>query len=231
MFAAIFLFVSNKLYFCNSLSQYSILTFLVMAVVKEIIVDSGTLYVWHITESLEELRASLQLSAISQERLTKMKSENHQKAFLAVRQVLRQLNIADVDLCYDTNGKPSLCTRKHISISHSFDYAIVAISEKNIGVDVELIRDKIIRLSGKFCNEKELALAPVSLEDKKEYLTEIWSVKEALFKMCNSRSLSFAQDMDVDVKQKQAKISQGDFKINMHYQTFRIEDYVFVVSY
>lgn len=202
-----------------------------MGIVKEIIVDSGILYVWHITESLEELRASLQLSSISQERLTKMKSENHQKAFLAVRQVLRQLNIADDDLCYDTNGKPSLCTGKYISISHSFDYAVVAISKENIGVDVELIRDKIIRLSNKFCNERELALVPVPLEDKKEYLTEIWSVKEALYKMCNSRSLSFAQEMDVDVEHKQAKISQGDFKIDMHYNTFRIEDYVFVVSY
>ncbi|WHT37787.1 4'-phosphopantetheinyl transferase superfamily protein [Myroides sp. mNGS23_01] len=171
-----------------------------MGIVKEIIVDSGILYVWHITESLVELEVSLQLSAASQERLTKMKSENHQKAFLAVRQVLRQLNLADGDLCYDTNGKPSLCTGKHISISHSFDYAIVAISTQNIGVDVELIRDKIIRLSGKFCNERELALAPEPVDDKMDYLTEIWSVKEALFKMCNSRSLSFAQDMEVNVE-------------------------------
>jgi len=202
-----------------------------MGIVKEIIVDSGTLYVWHITESIEELKASLQLSAASQERLTKMKSEHHQKAFLAVRQVLRQLNLADEDLCYDTNGKPSLCTGKHISISHSFDYAIVAISKKNIGVDVELIRDKIVRLSGKFCNERELALAPEPVDDKMDYLTEIWSVKEALFKMCNSRSLSFAQDMEVNVEKKHAVISQGDFQINMHYHTFRIADYVFVVSY
>ena len=207
------------------------LTFLFMGVVKEITVESAKLYVWHITESLSELETGLELSATSQERLIKMKSENHQKAFLAVRQVLRQLNIADDDLCYDTNGKPSLCTGKHISISHSFDYAIVAISKENIGVDVELIRDKIIRLSGKFCNERELALAPVPVEDKKAYLTEIWSVKEALFKMCNSRSLSFAQDMEVHVEQKQAKIMQDDFQKQLHYHTFRLGSYVFVVSY
>lgn len=225
-----FLCQTNCIFVIHLVSIF-ILTFLFMGIVKEIIVDSGILYVWHITESLVELEVSLQLSAASQERLTKMKSENHQKAFLAVRQVLRQLNLADGDLCYDTNGKPSLCTGKHISISHSFDYAIVAISTQNIGVDVELIRDKIIRLSGKFCNERELALAPEPVDDKMDYLTEIWSVKEALFKMCNSRSLSFAQDMEVNVEKKQAVISQGDFQISMCYHTFRLGNYVFVVSY
>jgi len=202
-----------------------------MGIVKEIIVDSGILYVWHITEPLEELKASLQLSAASQERLTKMKAVHHQKAFLAVRHILRLLSIADRDLCYDANGKPSLCTGQYISISHSFDYAIVGISTENIGVDVELIRDKIIRLSGKFCNERELALAPEPVGDKMDYLTEIWSVKEALFKMCNSRSLSFALDMDVNVEKKQAVISQGDFQISMCYHTFRLANYVFVATY
>lgn len=202
-----------------------------MGLVKEIALESGTLYVWHITESLEELETSLVLSVFSQERLAKMKSVNHQKAFLAVRQVLRQLNIADTDLTYDENGKPSLRSGEHISISHSFDYAVVVISKDNVGVDIELIREKIGRLSGKFCNESELNNAPVEHESKLDYLTEIWSVKEALYKMCNSRSLSFAQDMDVNVEQKQAEISQDDFQVKLNYHSFRLEDYVLVVSY
>ena len=202
-----------------------------MGLVKEIQISAGKLYVWHITETLDDLRSSLELTDASNSRLAKMKAVNHQKAFLAVRQILRQLNFADRDLCYDNNGKPSLCIGEYISISHSFDYAVVAISSQNVGVDVELIRDKIVRLSGKFCNENELALAPHTSVEKMNYLTEIWSVKEALFKMCNSRSLSFAQDMEVDVVKKQAKVCQGEFSIKMYYYTFRIENYVFVVSY
>lgn len=202
-----------------------------MGIVKEIVLEAGSLYVWHITESLEELETSLELSIFSQGRLAKMKSENHQKAFLAVRQVLRQLNIADIDLTYDKNGKPSLSSGEHISISHSFDYAVVVISKENVGVDIELIREKIVRLSGKFCNENELNNAPIELGLKLDYLTEIWSVKEALFKMCNSRSLSFAQDMNVNVVLKQAEISQGEFQVKLKYHSFRLENYVLVVSY
>lgn len=225
-----FLYRTNCIFAIHH-SQYFVLTFLFMALVKEIEVESGTLYVWHITESVEELETWLELSAFSQARLLKMKSVNHQKAFLAVRQVLRQLNIADTDLTYNQNGKPSLSSGVHISISHSFDYAVVVISEQNVGVDIELIRDKIVRLSSKFCNERELRFTPTGYLKKMEYLTEIWSVKEALFKMCNSRSLSFAQDMDVNVEQRQAKISQGDFRVELKYHLFRLEDYVLVVSY
>lgn len=202
-----------------------------MGLVREITLESGVLYVWHITESLEELETLLELSVFSQDRLAKMKSVNHQKAFLAVRQVLRQLNIADASLTYDENGRPSLRSGEYISISHSFDYAVVVVSKKNVGVDIELIREKIVRLSGKFCNEKELGNAPVTLIEKMDYLTEIWSVKEALFKMCNSRSLSFAQDMHVNVELKQAKISQGEFQVKLKYCSFRLEHYVLVVSY
>lgn len=202
-----------------------------MGLVKKITLDTGALYIWHITESLEELIDSIQLCEYSQQRLAKMKAENHQRAFLAVRQVLSQVNIQDIDLVYDANGKPFLANGQFISISHSFDYAVVVISNENIGVDIELKRDKIIRLSTKFCNEIELSGTPEQLEEQLDYFTEIWSVKEALFKMCNSRSLSFAQDMSVDLVEKRAEVNQGDFKCYFNYQTFRLENYVLVVSY
>lgn len=202
-----------------------------MGLVKKITLDSGILYIWHITEALEELISSIELSEYSQQRLAKMKAENHQRAFLAVRQVLGHVNIQDVDLVYDSNGRPSLANGQFISISHSFDYAVVAISCENIGVDIELKRDKIIRLSTKFCTEMELSDAPQDLEEQLDYFTEIWSVKEALFKMCNSRSLSFAQDMSVDLIEKKAKVRQEDFQCAFNYQTFRLDKYVLVVSY
>ncbi|MGG5600579.1 4'-phosphopantetheinyl transferase superfamily protein [Myroides sp. DF42-4-2] len=201
-----------------------------MGIVREIELPAGVLYIWHITESLEELSHDLLLSDASQQRLSAKKYEQHQKAFLAVRQILRQNGISDCELSYDDKGKPRLRSGLHISISHSFDYALVAISQENIGIDIELKREKIIRLKDKFCNPRELALAPADFQLQVDYFTEVWSVKEALYKMCNSRSLSFAQDMSVCVFEKQAEIIQADFSVEFTYKTFRIDDYVLVVS-
>lgn len=201
-----------------------------MGIVKEIKLPTGVLYIWHITETLEVLSQDLVLSDCSQTRLAKKRYEQHQKAFLAVRQVLHQIGIADSELSYDDKGKPSLHSGLYISISHSFDYALVAISQENIGIDIELKREKIIRLKEKFCNPIELDQAPTAIDAQIDYLTEIWSVKEALYKMCNSRSLSFAQDMTVDTTEKQAEIKQGEFSVSLTYQSCRLEDYVLVVS-
>lgn len=201
-----------------------------MGIVKEIKLPTGVLYIWHITESIEVLSQDLVLSDCSQVRLAKKKYQQHQKAFLAVRQVLRQLGINDHELSYDDKGKPSLRSGLYISISHSFDYALVAISQENVGIDIELKREKILRLKEKFCNSVELADAPLDHETQIDYLTEVWSVKEALYKMCNSRSLSFVQDIAVQVANKQADIKQGDFTTSFTYQTCRLEDYVLVVS-
>jgi len=54
--------------------------------------------------------------------------------------------------------------------------------------------------------------------------------QKALYKMCNSRSLSFAQDMAVDTTEKQAEIKQAEFSVSLTYQSCRLEDYVLVVS-
>ncbi|MGG5505991.1 MULTISPECIES: 4'-phosphopantetheinyl transferase family protein [unclassified Myroides] len=201
-----------------------------MGVVKEIAVENGTVYVWHITESLTQLQQGLTLSEESQKRLAKKKIEQHQKAFFAVRQVLKQIGRDDDDLLYDEKGKPSLRSGHYISISHSFDYALVAISEENIGIDIEYKRDKVVRLKNKFCNANELKLSPIEGSAERDYFTEIWSVKEALYKMCNSRSLSFAQDMNVDVEAQEAQIHKGDFVASFSYQSFELEGYVLIVS-
>ena len=201
-----------------------------MGIVKKIEVESSIVCVWHITESLEQLSEYLSLSEESYNRLAKKKVEQHQKAFLAVRQMLRHMGIADHEVVYDTNGKPLLKNGDYISITHSFDYAAVAVSKENIGIDLEYKRDKVMRLQAKFCNKEELEALPLDQTLQIDYLTEIWSVKEALYKMCDSRSLSFARDITVEVSSKEARIEQGDFIAYFRYRTYNLDDYVFVVS-
>lgn len=200
-----------------------------MALAKKKKVKSGDLYIWKITEELEELYENLLLSSASLNRLKGLKSLNHKKAFLAVRQVLKSIGIDDIDLFYDSNGKPFLSDDRAISISHSFDYAVVYISTENIGVDIELKRDKIVRLASKFCSVSELTNQSIEEVDRIDYLTEIWSAKEAVYKMCNSRSLSFVQQINVDVVNKTIVVEGEDSVFG--YELLLIEDFIIVCSY
>lgn len=145
---------------------------------------------WKITESLAELSAEVNLNPKNQQRFNGMKSELHQRAFLSVRKLLQLKGYTDFDLEYDQFGKPHLKDGKHISISHSHEYATIIISDEITGIDIELQREKIIKIAPKFA-EKELEFLD---KDNQEYirkLTVIWGVKESIFKIINEVGISF----------------------------------------
>ena len=151
---------------------------------------------WKITEPLSELSAEVTLNPISQLRFNGMKSELHQRAFLSVRKLLQLKGYTDFDLDYDQFGKPHLKDGKHISISHSHEYATIIISDEITGIDIELQREIIIKIAPKFA-EKELEFLD---KDNQEYirkLTVIWGVKESIFKIINEVGISFKDHIHV----------------------------------
>jgi phosphopantetheinyl transferase len=148
------------------------------------------LLVWSIDESIAELYGNLVLTEQSQQRIQSMKSVLHQRAFLSVRQLLLQLGYTDADLYYDASGKPHLTDGKYISISHSHQLAVVIVSNQAVGVDVELVREKVAKIGPKFCASELQYLAP-DLTTETQRLTLIWGAKEAVFKIVNREGISF----------------------------------------
>ena len=70
--------------------------------------NNTKLYLWKITEDFDTLLSQVKLKDSSLARLESMKSESHQKGFLAVRMLLQHNNYNDFDLYYDEFGKPHL---------------------------------------------------------------------------------------------------------------------------
>jgi 4'-phosphopantetheinyl transferase len=151
---------------------------------------------WKITESLVELSTEVTLNPKNQQRFNGMKSELHQRAFLSVRKLLQLKGYTDFDLDYDQFGKPHLKDGKHISISHSHEYATIIISDEITGIDIELQREKIIKIAPKFA-EKELDFINKENQDYIRKLTVIWGVKESIFKIRNEVGISFKDHIQV----------------------------------
>jgi phosphopantetheinyl transferase len=154
--------------------------------------------VWKITESLEELLSHVVLKEKTQARLHSMKSELHQRAFLSVRMLLKEAGYSDFDLHYDESGKPYLnpnsCHTQpvEVSISHSHEFSALIISNQKAGIDIEMQREKIIRIADKFVNPAELSrLQQFDTQDYIKKLTINWGAKEAIFKIRNEPGISF----------------------------------------
>lgn len=183
--------------------------------------ENSTLLVWKITESIEYFHGNAILNQNSLERLKNMKSESHQKGFLAVRLLLQEIGINDLDLFYTNDGKPNLKNGKNISISHSFEYSTILISNYTIGIDIEKHKEKIKRIDYKFASF-EMDFLNQESEDYIEYLTIIWGIKESIFKINNEPGISFKDH--IIVNPFQLKDQKGTVELNFNSQ---IKNYTF----
>jgi 4'-phosphopantetheinyl transferase len=159
--------------------------------------ETTKLLIWEITESFEELLDKVVLKEKTQLRLSGMKSQLHQRAFLSVRMLIQEMGFTDKDLHYDEFGKPYFDCHNHISITHSYHFAAIIISHETVGIDMELQREKIIRIADKFVDTEFDYLKPNILAEYVKKLTVIWGAKEAIFKIRNEKGISFKDHIQV----------------------------------
>lgn len=190
---------------------------------------NSRLLVWSIDETIDELCSNIELTEQSQQRMNSMKSDLHQRAFLSVRQLLLQLGYADVDLLYDASGKPHLRDGKFISISHSHQLAVVFVSDQAVGVDIELIREKVAKIGPKFCAIELPFLVP-DLTTETERLTVIWGAKEAVFKIVNREGISFKDHVFVAPFDLNSAETTATLAFDSQQWQFKIQ-YQFIANY
>jgi phosphopantetheinyl transferase len=167
--------------------------------------------VWEITETFEDLFDQVVLNDTNMIRLNNMKSELHQRGFLSVRKLLQEAGYNDFDLHYDESGKPHLnpnnrhteqaCTERRrsveVSITHSFHFSAIIISDQKAGIDIEMQREKIIRIADKFVDYEFHFLEPEKTQEYIRKLTVIWGIKESIFKIRNEKGISFKDHIKV----------------------------------
>ncbi|MBE7628736.1 4'-phosphopantetheinyl transferase family protein [Tenacibaculum piscium] len=170
-----------------------------MPVHKTITVNQNTnVLIWKIEESFEELSENITLNQRSIDRLNSMKSDLHRRGFLSVRQLLKQAGYTDDDLIYDEFGKPHLNDGKFISITHSFTFSGIIISDdKPVGIDIEKQRDKIVKIAHKF-TPIEAYKSIANHDALVSKLTVVWGAKESLYKIYGKKKLHFLKNIYID---------------------------------
>jgi len=178
--------------------------------------EQTQILVWQITETLDELKNGIELTEASNLRLKNTNSETHQKGYLSVRHLLKVLSYTDSDLFYTADGKPHLSDGKRISITHSFDFAAIIVSDFAVGIDIERNREKIVKIAPKFIGkEKEF----IDQNNEVEMLTVIWGAKESLFKIHPDGGLLFKEHLPIDTFQLSDRKTKG-WIINDNYYEF-----------
>ncbi len=188
-----------------------------------------TIYLWKIIENIDVLR-DVHLSKNSLNRLNSMKSIQHQKGFLSIRHLLRHIHLNDNDLYYNEFGKPLLKNNKHISITHSFDFSAIVISDKLVGIDIEKNREKIKIIKHRFTDTNQDQLNDIEYIQK---LTYIWGAKEAMFKIHPCGGMSFKNDLilsNFNLSDATGLIKTPEMTQVCQIQFYQIENYSLAIA-
>ena len=219
---------------------------------KEININSNTVaYFWKITEDITWFNEKSVLNDNSKLRLQSMQSVAHQKGFLAVRMLLQHINLTDFDMFYDEFGKPHLkvesqmskvksqkinninSKQKYISISHSHKFSCICISNKPVGIDIEVCKEKTLKIASRYMDITHLDNLTVA--DKIKKATIIWGVKESIFKLKNEKGISFPNHIFERPFKLEDKKGTAQLIFNNNTEDFQfefdfIEEYAFVCA-
>lgn len=167
------------------------------------------LYDWYNRMSIER-----------KESVKKMLVPHKQKLRIAADHICREAisefcRISPDDITFSANehGKPyAVDLDVNFSISHSGDYVICAVSEKEIGADIEKIREVKSDVSKRFASESETEY----ISSRKNGLFEIWTLKEAYFKCIGTGINKNIKNVSFDIKENDILCSEEGYKFSFH---------------
>ncbi len=135
-------------------------------------------------------------------------------ARIAIHDALKTLQIPYPGFFKDEHGKSqSMNGQGFVSLTHTPGYAGAIFHRENpVGIDMDLIREKILQIGFRFLDPAELDF----LDQDPAHYTMAWSAKESIFKCQGKRGVSFRENIllepfDTDATQIKGKIRGTDF--------------------
>lgn len=135
------------------------------------------------------------LCALERERAARFVFEIHRRRFVAARASLRRVlghcldrDPAGLAFDYTDRGRPILRASPpdfDFNLAHSGDLALLALSSRRVGVDVEQLRDmaNALAIARRFFSPREVAALKRLPEDERRHgFFNAWTRKEALIK-------------------------------------------------
>lgn len=164
-----------------------------MPLYKDFSTDIATILIWTYDED-EIFDHQNLIEEENRERVERFLPEKLAE-YLMIRTMLKKV-YPHHKILYKTIGQPYLFPKEaFISITHSFPLAALAISQKRIGIDLEKATPKILRIKEKFTHPNEVLW--ISKEQEVDFLTVIWVIKEALYKLHPSKYWSLKKHYEV----------------------------------
>lgn len=154
--------------------------------------NGNQLYLWEMSESAEQMMQLAELEGDFEHWMPSVSSLKRKRELLGLKVLLGEIGFSNA-ITYLPSGKPYVSSSIHVSISHCDHLAGFMVSNQPCGLDIQNKNSKLLSIAPRFCSREELRRS-VDAVDQLSYLTAIWSIKEAVFKVFGE-NLVFAEDI------------------------------------
>lgn len=197
--------------------------------------------IWTVEESLHDLTSKLHITQAEKEYIGTLSSKK-QIEWCASRRLIKSLLHDDVphklSIFKDVFGKPYIeNSDAHLSLSHSHDcVSSIVSSDQIVGIDVQLIVDKITKIAPRFLSIKESEDCLSSNNTLLAYHI-YWGAKECIFKSYGKGAVDFKKHIAIhalgNVRERgafTAHFEKNDVLLHFELYYTILADYVLVYS-
>lgn len=154
------------------------------------------------------------------------KSAKRQREWLGVRLLLKSICGEQAQIGYTPTGAPLLVdSDTNISISHSGSLIALVFSDERIGLDIQMISDKPLRIKSHFLDETEERV----FGDHLDMLSavKLWCAKEAVYKFLSVPETPLIGG--ITLRNVDGKIEEINHDLSIHFEHYR--GAIFAVAY
>ena len=170
---------------------------------------------------------------IKKNRILKTSNDNSKKRMIIGELLLKillkkyyNLDYNKLDFYLNDYNKPYIKNKTiFYNISHSSLYVICGISKKEIGIDIEKIRQIDLRTINQFATQNEKKYILSNDKDIEKRLFEIYTLKEAYFKMLGT-NLSNIKKIEFFISNKKIICSDKSIDAKLNYD---IPNYIIAI--
>jgi len=119
----------------------------------------------------------------------------------------------EIVFTYGPKGKPALIdsSEKFFNISHSGDWVVCAISDKEVGIDIELLKAARLNVANRFFTEKEISiLNSLNGIEQEDHFYTLWTAKESYLKYLGTGLTKPLNSFDVIVNDNVVTVNESE---------------------
>ena len=168
----------------------------------------------------EKIFPEMRLKEIESCKSQKVKDEKFYSWKLLEEAFFNSFGIKIEDVGFSKHGLKWECDRRNFSISHSHHLVAVALSNQNIGIDIEKVdfeRFSLLQPEKVLTEEEQKKLKIIDKKEIGKHINQLWTKKEAIFKKNGGKIFipNKIETKNKNIKLIQLKSSENNFYLSI----------------